>query len=71
MQVVAGKVDLYFDAKALAPETLAAAVERHGAVEWTAVYGSPGYLARLRAINPRIRLLPAARIGGGTGSPGA
>jgi len=58
LQVVAGKVDLYFDAKAITPEALAAAVEQHGVVERTVVYGSPAYLARLKAINPRIRLLP-------------
>jgi len=57
LKAVAGKVDLYFDAKAIAPEALAAAVERHGVVERTVVYGSPAYLARLKAINPRIRLL--------------
>jgi glycerophosphoryl diester phosphodiesterase len=58
LKTVAGKVDLYFDAKAIAPEALAAAVERHGVVERTVVYGGPAYLAKLKAINPRIRLLP-------------
>ena len=57
LKAVAGKVDLYFDAKAIAPEALAAALEQHGVVERTVVYGSPAYLARLKAINPRIRLL--------------
>lgn len=58
LKTVAGRVDLYFDAKAIAPEALAATVERHGVVERTVVYGSPAYLAKLKAINPRIRLLP-------------
>ena len=58
LETVAGKVDLYFDAKAIAPEALVAAVERHGVVKRTVVYGGPAYLARLKAINPRIRLLP-------------
>jgi glycerophosphoryl diester phosphodiesterase len=43
LKVVAGKVELYFDAKAIAPEALAAAVERHRVVERTVVYGSPAY----------------------------
>jgi len=54
----AGKVEFYFDAKAIPPEALAAAVERHKVVERTVVYQSPQYLARLKAINPRIRSLP-------------
>ena len=58
LTTVAGKVDLYFDAKAIAPESLVAAVERHGVVERTVVYGGPAYLAKFKAINPRIRLLP-------------
>jgi glycerophosphoryl diester phosphodiesterase len=55
---VAGKVDLYFDAKDIAPEALAAALERHGVVERTVVYGGASYLAKVKAANPRIRLLP-------------
>ena len=55
---VAGKVNLYFDAKAIAPEALAAALERHGVVKRTVVYGGPGFLAKVKAANPNIRLLP-------------
>ena len=55
---VAGKVDLYFDAKDIAPEALAAALERHGVVERTVVYGGANYLAKVKAANPSIRLLP-------------
>jgi glycerophosphoryl diester phosphodiesterase len=47
----------------MAPEALAAALEQHGVVERTVVYGSPAYLASLKAINPRIRLL--APLGSG------
>jgi glycerophosphoryl diester phosphodiesterase len=61
LAAVAGKVDLYFDAKAIAPVALAAALERHKVVERTIVYGGPGFLAQLKAINPRIRLLPPLR----------
>jgi glycerophosphoryl diester phosphodiesterase len=56
---VAGKVDLYFDAKAIAPEALAAAVDRHHMAERTVVYQSVPYLVRLKAIDPRIRALPS------------
>jgi len=50
-----GKIDLYFDAKAIPPAALAEAIERHHMSERTVVYQSPGYLAQLKAINPRIR----------------
>jgi glycerophosphoryl diester phosphodiesterase len=55
---VEGKVNLYFDAKAIPPEDLSAAVERHHMAERTVVYQSVRYLVRLKAINPRIRALP-------------
>jgi glycerophosphoryl diester phosphodiesterase len=51
------EMGLYFDAKDIAPEALAAAVERHGLVERTVVYQGPVYLEKLKALNPRIRLL--------------
>lgn len=53
-----GKVGLYFDAKAISPEALAEAVERHHMSERTVVYQSPKFLAQLKRINPRIRALP-------------
>jgi glycerophosphoryl diester phosphodiesterase len=49
---------LYFDAKAIEPEALAEAVERHHMAERTVVYQSLPYLARLKRIDPRIRALP-------------
>lgn len=58
---VKGKVDLYFDAKAIAPEALAAAVSRHGLAERTVVYQSVPYLLQLKKINPRIRALAPLR----------
>ncbi len=57
LSAVAGKVDLYFDAKAIAPEALAASLKRHGVMERTVVYGSPDYLKQLKSIDPGIRLL--------------
>jgi glycerophosphoryl diester phosphodiesterase len=54
----AGKVDLYFDAKAIPPEALAEALRKYKVTERTVVYQSPKYLAQLKAIDPRIRGLP-------------
>ena len=54
----AGKVDLYFDAKAIPPAALAEALRKYKASERTVVYQSPEYLAQLKAIDPRIRGLP-------------
>lgn len=54
----AGKVGLYFDAKAISPEALAEALRRHNATETTVVYQSPDYLAKLKALEPRIKCLP-------------
>jgi glycerophosphoryl diester phosphodiesterase len=58
LTAVAGKVELYFDAKEISPESLSAAVERHQVTDHTVVYQSVKYLQQLRAINPRIRRLP-------------
>jgi glycerophosphoryl diester phosphodiesterase len=54
----AGKIDLYFDAKAIPPEALAEAVEHYKMAGRTVVYQSAEYLLKLKAINPRIRALP-------------
>lgn len=58
MSAFAGQVGFYFDAKAISPEDLAAALARYKVVNRTVVYQSPEFLAKLRAINPRIRALP-------------
>ena len=58
LRATEGKINLYFDAKAIPPEVLAEAIERHHMVDRTVVYQSPRYLARLKAINPRMRGLP-------------
>ena len=56
--MVGAREQLYLDAKAIPPEALAAALKRHDLVARTVVYQSPEYLARLKAIDPRIRRLP-------------
>jgi glycerophosphoryl diester phosphodiesterase len=51
-------VELYVDAKDIAPEALAAALERHGLSEQAVVYQGAGYLERLKAIAPAVRRMP-------------
>jgi glycerophosphoryl diester phosphodiesterase len=54
-------VELYVDAKDIAPEALAASLKRHGLVERAVVYQSVAYLQQLRAIDPAIRRMPPLR----------
>lgn len=58
LDAVAGKVGLYFDAKAIAPEALAEALQRHNAVSRAVVYRHVDFLLRLKEINPEIRAMP-------------
>ncbi len=51
---------LYFDAKDIPPEDLAAALKAHHFVERTVVYQGPAYLKKLKEVDPRIRLLSPA-----------
>lgn len=53
----AGRVGFYLDAKAISPEALAEALQRHHVTDQTVVYQSPEYLQRLKNIDPRIRTL--------------
>jgi glycerophosphoryl diester phosphodiesterase len=55
------RVELYVDAKDIAPEALVDALNRHGLTERAVVYQSVGYLEKLRAIAPGIRRMPALR----------
>jgi glycerophosphoryl diester phosphodiesterase len=54
-------VGLYFDAKDIPPEALAAALEKYGLAERTVVYQGADYLEKLGHIDARIRLMPPAR----------
>lgn len=49
---------LYFDAKDIPPEALAAALQSRGLVERTAVYQGYQYLKKLKEINPKIGRMP-------------
>jgi glycerophosphoryl diester phosphodiesterase len=55
------RVELYVDAKDIAPEALAAALKRHGVVDRAVVYQHADYLERLRKIDPAIRRMPPLR----------
>jgi len=61
---VSGKAGLYFDAKDIAPARLADALERYGVLDRTVVYGGPQFLARVKAVNSKIRLLPPLESAG-------
>jgi glycerophosphoryl diester phosphodiesterase len=58
LSIVAGKMDLYFDAKEITPEALSAAIEKHHLADRTVVYQGVNYLQKLHSINPRVRALP-------------
>ena len=58
MSQFAGKIGFYFDAKAISPEAIAEVLQRYKMVEHSVVYQSPEFLAKLKAINPKIRALP-------------
>ncbi|MFO0960631.1 MAG: glycerophosphodiester phosphodiesterase, partial [Isosphaeraceae bacterium] len=51
-------LELYVDAKDIEPEALVGALRGRGLIERSIVYQGADYLARLRAIEPRLRRLP-------------
>jgi hypothetical protein len=53
-----GKSRSLFDAKDISPEALVAALEKHRVADRTVVYQGVKYLQKLRALNPRVSLLP-------------
>jgi glycerophosphoryl diester phosphodiesterase len=60
LAAVPDNVGLYFDAKDIPVDVLAAALQKHGLVERTIVYQGAGYLANLKKIDSRIRAMPGA-----------
>jgi glycerophosphoryl diester phosphodiesterase len=58
LRAVVGRVELYVDAKDISPEALVAALRARGLIDRSVVYQHPDYLARLRAIEPRLRRMP-------------
>ncbi len=61
LKAAGGRVELYVDAKDIAPEALAATLKRHGLIERSVVYQSESYLEKLREIEPAIRRMPPLR----------
>jgi glycerophosphoryl diester phosphodiesterase len=61
LKAAGGRVELYVDAKDIAPEALAETLKRHGLIERSVVYQSAAYLEKLRAIEPAIRRMPPLR----------
>jgi glycerophosphoryl diester phosphodiesterase len=55
------RVELYVDAKDIAPRALAEVLSRHGLIGRAVVYQSVAYLEELRRIEPRIRRMPPLR----------
>lgn len=57
LSAAARKIGIYFDAKEIDAAALVAAVEKHDLVSKTIVFQSPGYLAKLKQIEPRLATL--------------
>jgi glycerophosphoryl diester phosphodiesterase len=55
------RVELYVDAKDIAPRALAEILSRHGLIDRAVVYQGVDYLEELRRIEPRIRRMPPLR----------
>jgi glycerophosphoryl diester phosphodiesterase len=58
LKAVGGRVELYVDAKDISPETLVEVLRSRGLIEQSVVYQNPLYLARLKAIEPKLRRMP-------------
>jgi glycerophosphoryl diester phosphodiesterase len=52
---------VYLDAKDIAPESLLAEIHKHRLEDRHVVYQSTAYCARLRKLDPRVRILPPLR----------
>jgi glycerophosphoryl diester phosphodiesterase len=61
LKAAGGRVELYVDAKDIAPHVLAETLKRHGLIEQSVVYQSASYLEKLRLIDPAIRRMPPLR----------
>jgi glycerophosphoryl diester phosphodiesterase len=58
LKTIGSRVELYVDAKDISPEALVASLRARDLIDRSIVYQSPDYLARLRAIEPRLRRMP-------------
>jgi glycerophosphoryl diester phosphodiesterase len=61
LQAIGKHVELYVDAKDIAPRALAEVLSKNGLIERAVVYQRVEYLEELRRIEPRIRRMPPLR----------
>ena len=61
LEAAGRQVELYVNAKDIAPKALAEVLSRHGLIERAVVYQHIEYLEELRRIDPRIRRMPPLR----------
>jgi glycerophosphoryl diester phosphodiesterase len=61
LDTVGSRVELYVDAKDIAPHSLVAVLRAHNVIDRAVVYQRPEYLARLREIEPGLRRMPPLR----------
>lgn len=58
LDAIGNRVELYVDAKDIAPEALVEALRARNLIDRAVVYQGPDYLARLRVVEPRLRRMP-------------
>ncbi|MHC5540211.1 glycerophosphodiester phosphodiesterase [Singulisphaera rosea] len=58
LDTIGNRVELYVDAKDIAPEALVDALRTRNLIDRSVVYQGPDYLARLRIVEPRLRRMP-------------
>ena len=63
LKVLGGRVQLYVDAKQIAPDDLARELSQRSLLGQAVVYQSPGYLRQLKLPAPEVRRpLPAGQV---------
>ncbi len=58
LEALGERAHVYLDAKAIEPAELLRAIRKHGLMERSVVYQGEEYLARLKKLDPGVRLLP-------------
>src|SRR5262249_51984807 len=61
LEALGKRTSIYLDAKDISPEALVSAVKNHGLLERHVVFQGASYLARLKGLDARFRLLPPLR----------
>jgi glycerophosphoryl diester phosphodiesterase len=60
-----GRIGVYVDSKDIAPADLAAALAKADMLKQVVIYGGSGFLQRVQALNPSLKVMPEA---GGAGT---